>query len=259
MFNSYSFSYNSIPCEDYDLMIYDIGEDKNEVASFGTKANIIEKRILRKIQPIHFGVNLHEEPLEFKLIFGAFHPLDRFEFEAISLWLVQPDYCWLDIVENDLNHVRYRCLIRELTPIAVDWLPYSFQADIICDCPYSYSYPFSQSFNVNGSMTTTFYNESTMNEYFKPELTIVPRSSTIEVVNVTDNNRSTKFTGVPTANCTIYMDNNNGILTDKSGGVNLFPFFNMNFFRLLQGNNQLKFTGNGTYTISGMFLHNTGA
>ena len=241
-------------------MIYDLGGEGQDEVPFGNKADIIEKRILRRIQPIHYGVNYHDEPLEFKLVFGAFHPLDRFEFEQISLWLTgHQDYKWLEIEQTDLGHVRYRCLITELTPKFVDWLPWAFTANIICDCPYAYGYPFTKTYTVNGSTTVTFRNESTMREYFKPDLDIVPSSTSIKIVNKTDNNRETSFTGLPAANVKIHMDNKNGIITDEAGGVNLYDKFNMNFFRLVQGDNQLTITGNGTYTISGMFLHNVGA
>ena len=68
MFNSYEFSFAGESSLMYGLMIYDIDGNSQENVSFGNKADIIETRTLNRIQPIHFGVNYHSEPLEFKLV-----------------------------------------------------------------------------------------------------------------------------------------------------------------------------------------------
>ena len=71
MFNSYEFTFAGESCFQYGLMIYDIdGHSQSDVA-FGNTADVIETRTLNRIQPIHFGVNYHDSPLEFQLVFGA--------------------------------------------------------------------------------------------------------------------------------------------------------------------------------------------
>lgn len=87
MFNSYEFSFAGESSLMYGLMIYDIDGNGQENVSFGNTADIIETRTLNRIQPIHFGVNYHDSPLQFKLVFGAEDYLDRYELENISFWL----------------------------------------------------------------------------------------------------------------------------------------------------------------------------
>lgn len=265
MFNSYEFTFAGKSSLMYGLTLYDIDGKGQEAVSFGNKASILEARTNRRIQPLHFGVNYHNAPLQFKMTFGTDRPLDRFEFENISLWLTgHQSYQWLSIGQPDLEHVQFRCLITEMKPIFVSWLPYAFEATVTCDCPYAYSYPFEDKFTISGTTEILLRNKSSVREYLKPHLTFSTNSgvNTISIVNKDDNNRKFMIensTGASLASTTIEIDNTNGIITDKKNGANLYGGFNMNFFRLVQGDNHIVVTGNGTMTVSGRFLHNVAA
>ena len=66
----------------------------------------------------------------------------------------------------------------------------------------------------------------------------------ISIQNLSDNNRTFKFKELPGGNSlTIYVDNKNQVITD-SMDLNLYPYFNMKFMRLVKGDNLLKITGN---------------
>lgn len=71
----------------YGLYVCDINNQENEDNAFGTTGNIVESRTVNRIRPIHQGVNYHEEPLEFKLIFGTDKELCRYDLQDISVWL----------------------------------------------------------------------------------------------------------------------------------------------------------------------------
>ena len=143
MFNSYEFTFAGESSLMYGLMIYEIGGQGQDDVSFGNTASIIESRTINRVRPIHQGVNYHEDPLEFEVVFGSQEPLDRYELEAISLWLTgYQDYQWLSIDQPDMNRVQYRCFITDLQPISHGWLPVAFKATVRCDCPYAYGYPF---------------------------------------------------------------------------------------------------------------------
>lgn len=241
-------------------MIYDIDNHRQNAVSFGNQAKVVEAKTVNRIRPIHYGVNYHEDPLEFTLVFGSQNALDRFEMEKISFWLTgHQQYQWLSIDQPDLDHVRFRCLCTELTPIFNSWLPVAFEAKFRCDCPYAYGLVFQKTYTINGTTDILFRNESSVREYLKPALTIVPAqaTTTISIVNHDDGDREFKFTDIPAASSTIYVDNENGIITEM-GGVNLYSKFNMNFFRIVPGDNHLTVTGNGQLIISGRFLHNVG-
>lgn len=261
MFNCYEFTFDGVSSEMYGLMVYDIGGRGQEDVSFANKASITESRTRGRVRPIWLDVDYGEEPLSFSLVFGAEKPLDRFDMESISFWLTgHKEYKWLSIGQPDLEHVQYRCLITELTPISVGWLPVAFRAVVRCDCPYAYGYPFVREYTISGETSVLFRNESSVHEYLKPTLSFTPASgvTALSVVNREDRNRELSLTGLP-AGAKVSMDNENGILMEENAGGNLYDGFNMNFFRLVPGDNHLTIVGNGTLTISGRFLHNVGA
>ena len=66
----------------------------------------------------------------------------------------------------------------------------------------------------------------------------------ISIQTLSDNNRTFQFKELPGGNSlTIYVDNKNQVITD-SMDLNLYPYFNMKFMRLVKGDNLLKITGN---------------
>lgn len=259
MFNSYEFSFAGESSYQYGLMLYDIGGNGQNEVSFGNKASIVETQTTDRIQPIHYGVNYHTSPLEFKLVFGADHCLDRYDLESIAFWLTgHQDYQWLSIDQPDMLGIQFRCLVTELKPISVGWIPFAFEATIRCDCPYAYSLPFRQTYQVNGTSSILFRNESSVHEYLKPDLRIVPNTGTkeVKIINHSDGEREFVLSSLPASNLDIRVYNNRGVIEDVIGGRNLYPGFNMNFFRLAHGDNDLEISGSGTVTISGRFLRN---
>lgn len=258
MFDSYEFSFAGESSLTHGLMIYDFdGKGQSDVA-FGNKADIVETRTNNRIQPIHFGVNYHAKPLEFKLVFGAQRALDRYEMEDISFWLTgYQQYQWLSIDQPDLETVQFKCLITQLTPISHGWLPVAFEATVICDCPYAYGFPFEKSYTISGATDILFRNESSVREYIKPTLTFVPSAGTDEltIINHDDGDRVFAIKDLPSS-VYITVDNANGIIQEHNYGYNLYDGFNLNFFRLVHGDNNLEVTGNGVLTISGRLLYN---
>ncbi len=241
----------------YGLMLYDFSGTGQSNVAFGNKASIVETRTNNRIRPIHFGVNYHSSPLQFKLVFGSMVPLDRYEMENIAFWLTgHQDYQWLSIDQPDLERVQFKCLITQLTPLTHGWLPYAFEATVVCDCPYAYGFPFEYRYDINGSTDILFRNESSVREYIKPVLTYAPTAGgTLSIVNHNDNDREFKLDGIP-ASITAVIDNDNGIIQDATTGVNLYDGFNLNFFRFVHGDNNLTITGNGPLIISGRMLYN---
>lgn len=123
MFNTYEFTFAGESSLMYGMVVCDIDGQGQEDVSFGNVAEIIETRTTNRIQPVHYGVNYHTEPLEFTLIFGSERMLDRYELEEISLWLTgHQEYQWLAIDQPDMDNVQFRCLITELKPIYHGWL-----------------------------------------------------------------------------------------------------------------------------------------
>ena len=239
-------------------MVCDVDYAQQEDVPFGNQASIIESRTRNCIQPIFYGVDYHEDPLEFKLIFGAVQPLDRYDLQRISMWLTgHQSYKWLSIDQPDLGEVCYRCIITALKPVSIGWLPYAMEATIRCDCPYAYSFPIHKSYTITGESHILFANESSVRAHLKPLLSIVTTATDFEIINQSDDGRKFAFHGLPSGEKSILADNAHGILTDRNAEYNLYEYFNMNFFRFIHGDNILDVKGTGTLTVDCRFLYNT--
>ena len=176
-----SFTFNGVPCEDFGLMLYDIGEHRNSAGSFASTSTIIEDKTAKRWKPIFYGVK-HDNKLEFSLVFGvnpdrieSHHHLDRGELDAIASWLTgHNEYHWLEFDQDDMMGIRYRAMITSLKVVEYGRLPWAFEATVVCDSPYAYQYPRVFEYDVGPGDTITFYNESCHNGYFYPkiELTI---------------------------------------------------------------------------------------
>lgn len=261
MFRTYEFTYAGIPASAFGMFVCDLGSKKHSDNKFGNSANIVETRIANRITPLHYGVRYHDTPLEFSLIFGAERELDRYELQEVSKWLTgYQQYQWLSIDQPDMEHIQFRCLIRDLTPISIKWIPVAFEAVIVCDCPYGYSYPFEEKITLNGTVSHRFYNDSNIRDALRPSLRIELDQ---DCKNFTVTNKTTgssmRFTGLPSGGIVILADNENEILRDENGEYDLYDYFNFQFFDLASGDNDLLFEGNGTVIISGRYLYNVGA
>lgn len=259
MFRACEFAFNNESSRLYGLMLYSFNGNGQSDVAFGNKASIQQSRTVNRIQSIHHGVDYHESPLTFKIVFGGTKALDRMDIERIAFWLTgHQDYCWLQIMQADMAHLRYRCLITDLTPLSAGDKIYAFEANVQCDCPYAYGLPFESSYEISGETNITFRNESSVRDYFKPVLHFTPNTGTsqIKIINNTDGGREFSISSLPASELQIVVDNNRGIIQETTFDYNLYEGFNHNFFRLVPGENELVVTGDGTLTISGRFLHN---
>lgn len=261
MYQTYEFTFADTPASLYGMFVCDFGGKRHSDNAFGNHANIVETRLPQRITPLHYGVRYHDSPLEFTLIFGAEEEMDRYQLQEVSNWLTgYQDYQWLSIDQPDMAHIQFRCLIQSLTPVSVRWLPLAFEAKIICDCPYGYSYPFEEKINFSGATNFRFYNDSTIREHLRPELR-VKLSSGCKNFSVTNKTTGSimRFTNLPSGGITIIVDNENGILRDADNRYDLYEYFNFEFFDLASGDNELVLDGTGSVTISGRYLYNVGA
>lgn len=261
MFHAFDFTFAGESASTYGLFICELGNKKHGDYDFGNTANIVETRIANRVTPLHYGVRYHDEPLKFNLIFGSNQFMDRYQVQAVSNWLTgYQEYQWLSIEQPDMEHIQFHCLIEKLTPISVNWLPVVFEAQVICDCPYGYSYPFEDKISVRGTTTYRFYNDSTIKENLCPELKILlaPECKDFTITNETIGT-TVQFNKLPTGGITILVDNENKILQDANGQYDLYDHFNFQFLEFASGDNHLVIDGTGTVVISGRYQYNVGA
>lgn len=258
MFNTYEFTFAGESSLSYGLVVCDFDNSTQEDVAFGNVASIIESRSKSRIRPVHYGVDYHEEPLEFKLVFGSDRNFDRYDLQNIAMWLTgYQQYQWLMVDQPDMDGIAYHCLITELKPISIGWLPVAFEATVRCDSPYAYSFPIYRKITVDGTARVIFANESTVRDYLKPALQMTVTGSDFSITNQSDGGRVFAFQGLPGGETHISVDNDRGILQDMDGEFNLYDCFNMNFLRFVPGDNVLEITGSGTVEISCRFMFNT--
>lgn len=270
------FTFDGISCDEHELMIYNVGSESQGETEFAHVASVQEEYIGNHWRPLFFGVT-YENKLECEMVFGLNEErieeqrhLTRQEMAAVSSWLAgHQEYKWLEIEQDDLAGIRYRCMVTDLKVIDRDGLPWAFRATFTCNGPYAYMLPQEYSYDVDGELVVEFENLSDHNGYYYP-ITVLALSSpalTDEVDNVlTDENsiilrtgngfsienqtdqRIMQFNNLPMSVAQIVVDNDLGVITSNTSD-NLYQYFNFRFLRLRRGANTLKFCGYGTVTI----------
>ena len=85
-----SFVFNSIPCEAYELMMYDVGSAEQGGGEFASTVTIEEEVVGNRQKPYFYGVK-YDRKLELQLVFGVNQRridsqkfLDRYEIDQIA-------------------------------------------------------------------------------------------------------------------------------------------------------------------------------
>lgn len=259
------FIFDDIPCSQFGLMVYHFGSEGQSDTDFRA-GNIIEDRLPSRYDSLTYGLT-QNDPLEYTLVFGAnmesidaAESIDRYEVEAIAAWLVGHDERkWLTIVQPDMEAFRYKCFISELKLITNGDYPWAFSCKVSCDSPFAYTFPEEYDYRITGAQRIRFWNKSSYNGYFRPTLQIALKNgSDFSITNEDDGNRLFKFTGLPGAgSLVITVDNKNQVITCNTG-ADLYPYFNMRFFRLVRGDNYLEVKGDVALKIICEFPANIG-
>ena len=257
------FSFDGIPCFEYGLMVYDFGST-NENGKFSSTVKISEDRTAWRYTPLHYGAT-QNTPLTFSFTFGADvnsmdkkQHLDRWEMEVIASWLTgHSEYKYLEITQPDMEAVRYKCIISNLEYTTYGNLPWAFKCEVTCDSPFAYLYPEINTFNIADTLTTQVNCRASC-KYYYPKLTLkITKGNSFTIINHSDSDRRFEFTNIPAVPITIYVDNENEVITN-SRNLNLYNCFNFNFFRMISGYNNFEIIGNAIIDISCEFPINVG-
>lgn len=258
------FIFNGTSSLEFGLYLYtQIGNASQETAQFAASPKFQEDKPLRRYRSLCYGAAF-EDNLKFKLVFGANpaladsrRPYDRSDLEKIASWLTgHTEYQWLYIVQDDMESVRYHCYISGLQSVEVGSHQWGFQCDVVCDSPFGYLTPKTYSYTLNGTRTVMLRNRSSMNGYYSPALRF-SGAGDFSISNQTDSGRTMRFSGIPASAGTITVDSENQIIQAESG-LNLYPYFNFKFLRLVRGDNTLVLSGSGKLDIMCEFPINIG-
>ena len=129
-----SFTFNGVPCEDYDLMMYNIDGVSSNTGGF-SPVSIVESAPATRWKPLFFGTVIKEK-LTFSIVFGINEKridrqlyLTRYEIEEVASWLMgHQQYMWLEIHQEDMEYIHYRCLVTGLELLEFGNIPTAFKA-----------------------------------------------------------------------------------------------------------------------------------
>jgi len=250
------FLFDGVPCSEYGMMVYHFGSEGQEDVDFRS-GEIIEDRVSARYDALTYGL-VQNESLEYTLVFGANMeamdanvPLDRFDVAAIAAWLTgHQKRKWLMIAQNDMEPFRYKCFISELKLITYGDMPWAFSCKVSCDSPFAYRMPENFHYVVNGTLDARLFNRSSYNGFYLPKMEIALRGeNSISIQNLSDSGREMKFTALPNGSeLVLQIDNKNQVITNNMD-LNLYPYFNMKFLRLMRGDNKLRMTGKAEVTF----------
>lgn len=260
-----SFIFNGISSSDYGLMVYDIGGSDQSSTEFASTVKISEEYVGTKWKPYFYGVT-YDQKLEHEITFGinseridADQYLTRPEIEEIATWLTGHDgYKVLEIEQEDMTWVRYKCIVTKLSVATYGRIPYTFKATFTCDSPYAYEYPRDYNYVVSGTRTVHLFNESSVHGFYYPVIEIINPDSSVTIENLSDNGRTFALTDIPASISRITVNNDTKVITNDQS-LNLYDNCNYLFFRLVRGSNKIRITGNCTVKITCEFPVNTGA
>lgn len=248
-----SFIFDDVQSEVYDLRLFDFEPSNPSSIGEGGDALINEQWLYRREVPYFYG-RYYESPLEFDFTVGSFSPIDGATRHAISAWLLgRSNYLPLRIVQDDIVDITFNVIFTISPRLYVGNLNYALSLHARCDRPWGLYYPptFVRTYTINPvSDTANYYNMSTYGGYNKPITTFTMNSAggTCTIVNQTDNNRTFTFTGLSPYE-TMTVDNDKGTIVSSASALRMTNF-NKNFFRLIQGSNDLTISGN----ISSLYI-----
>lgn len=260
-----SFSFDGLPCEAFDLMIYDIGNSSQSDTSFASVPKINDESIPSKWKPLFYGTQF-EKKLEFEITFGVDQQridggkfLDRSEINNIAAWLTGYDeYKSFHIDQDDMMNVHYKCIVTSLQTVSYGRIPWALKAKFTCDSPYAYLTPEETSYSVSGSREVEFLNKSGHSGFYMPILKIEPlNGGSFSVLNMSDGGQGVSFTSIPASISEIVINNDTGVISNDQD-LNLYPYFGFKFLRLQRGLNKLRLAGNGIVKLVCEFPVNTG-
>ena len=214
-----SFIFDDIPSETYGLFL--ISESGAGVLE-NVGSNSVEpytQEIYRKPKPYFFGVQ-QTPVLTFSLSFASLKPVDAVQQQIIQRWLFgHNSYKKLQIMQCDMESVYFNCILNNPTVTTVGNYAYTFKCDVVCDAPWAWEYPKTESFGpFLVEETFDFNNISDDNYYMFPIFTVKigSNSNSFELINKTDGNKGCSFVGLSPSE-TLTIDSNKYIITSSTG------------------------------------------
>jgi len=247
------FIFNDKSSDEYGvLLVYGFSSSQSSNQSNDEETVILTEKIKGSDKFRLIGVE-YPNPLRFQIAIcnedGSF--IDAYKQRQLKKWLCRKDeYHWLKVYQDDLNDVRYHCMITYSNMENVGAMTAGMYFNVQCDSPFAYTSEKIKTYTcTNSVLNFDFYYDSDFEKednLYRPTLIITSATNgTIEVKNNTIN-ESLRFT-----NCT-----NGEIITVSEDGTPsttanrvIIDDWNYGDFYLVDGKNSITISGNCTLKI----------
>ena len=273
--SSKSFIFNEINSEDFNVIIAWIDQNEPDVSNNGLTREVKKSETnKRKIKDNIYGTE-STEPIIFKIglvrIDGT--EITRDESMKINAWLTSsPLPQLLKFNDADSCMLHYYAVCTEIIDNVVGGRLVGKEVTLETNSCFAFMQNFEKSFDIAGEQT--FYLNNLADTYdgiYYPTVTITTQSQNIVIENITDKKSVTiditKIVADNMGNKTIVLNCSDMIVLD--GNSKLIPISNLGWgedyksyvsstneymnniywFRLLQGMNEIKVTGDCTFKI----------
>lgn len=259
------FTYNGKSSEDFDLILVNVGTEEGSSSLLSRQS--IHTDMTQSRPKINDKGTKYSNVLSFpvSLIKKDKKPLEPEEIRSITTWLTGPRYARpLNIIAEGTRDEIYDGLtyygkfVGRFDFFMVGNTRYGFTCNFECNAPYPY---LIQSFNYSSASTQTINLNNTSDELeipLYPTLTITPHSDGL----ISIDNKTDALQDPTTLRCfhnnTVTIDCNRKIITDSLGNPYDFQYFNLTWFELLPGNNDILLSGNFDLKITCEFPRKVG-
>ena len=257
------FSYAGTSSRTYAGGFYIGSVDEPRLKSVSGLADVVSIFNRRTQSRYYVGKEWDDSPLEFsmEILTENGEPLTNANRRLAEKWLFHRDgfqklYIDMDddcdgemyeYIDGNLIRTYLNCIFVNPEKIESDAGIIGFKVDVICDAPNAWQDTISKTFTLShtsntDNTTVTLTIDSDLREYVYPKVTITMNSSggTARIVNSSDTaSRITQFANLG-VDAIVIMDGKTNYIAED----NYSKFTVRNFVRLLDGNNNIKVTGN---------------
>lgn len=167
----YSFIYNNIPSEYYDVSLVFIDGNYTNRPS-GSDKKIIVQELPRNAKKMFLDIK-QDEPLQFDIEVVFENAVDIYTLTKVKDWLTSGiGYMPLQICAEHFSTYYYNCLIHLKKDLIYGDGYRGVQATVECDAPWAWQFPQTNTYslNVDGTTNILFDNVSQDIEMLKPVL-----------------------------------------------------------------------------------------
>lgn len=239
-YDALNFIFDGVPSEQFGLFLCNINQTGKQTYDGGGNIKIHTSKTALMDYNYLMGIE-YDEMFEFKMTFGSIQPKDKFDISLINNWLIgHSEYKKLQILQHDMTHVYYNCILNDYKIVSFGNYAYAFECTVICDRPWSLGN--TRTYNIKKG-TSILLNESHTNRLTYPILSFTTNqaNATVSIVNASNDNWETKFTGLSSGE-TITVDNQLQLITSSLGLFRLGNF-NKHWLELVPRNNKLIVSG----------------